>query len=545
MTHNPSPRLVYQTIYGIVPWWILAGSSIAGRTVLVGSFDLYELDAIRQISGSLLHFEFSGLDSAELDGILDGPATVDVLIVKALERDQGLQFLKSNGVVKRLVKVSACALLLESNPAHLRHMLRRPLGVLGSVVADFRWNRLKKCFPAHHVEKLETLTYGTQPHEAFPTGTYYTNKNTFLRTEKIKRLLLNSRLSRMLFSTQIWVLSNRQESSYLGCLMEAVKTNPEFEWETTDIRLKKVIFGGKKVIVSLTSRRDNKPEYIVVTPVFQNQVEQRINEQKAIEHLNSASSISEYFVDRIIVGTADHLQYFAMAEFDGVTVDKPHSCLPKLTSRAVAVINRFVDCFAADPRPRQPLLPGAIAADYCESLLSRYPFHEEIIRRVQAKFLGLGLHLPPVGFMHGDMKLENFVVDSRLSEVIGVIDLELAEFPGIPLVDLCYLIRYNYYIRYGESFYTSFVRLTDSNLSPEETGFIDDYCRMVGLTSSQKDLALAIFYLHHFARRFFFIEEESETNREFVAGCELILAMLENLPVDSGASETAAGVVTD
>ena len=43
--------------------------------------------------------------------------------------------------------------------------------------------------------------------------------------------------------------------------------------------------------------------------------------------------------------------------------------------------------------------------------------------------------------MHGDTKIENFMIEPKTNKVIGVIDMELAEFPGIPLIDLFFLIN--------------------------------------------------------------------------------------------------------
>ena len=144
-----------------------------------------------------------------------------------------------------------------------------------------------------------------------------------------------------------------------------------------------------------------------------------------------------------------------------------------------------------------------ISCELIDLLISRYPFHESMLLRIGARLRDYR-NLLLINFMHGDTKIENFMIEPKTNKVIGVIDMELAEFPGIPLIDLFFLITYNYHIVEHESFIEAFTRIVRNNLSSIYKTAIENYCVKLGINQSQMKMCFILFFLHHFAKRILF-----------------------------------------
>lgn len=518
-------RIVYPTRFGMVPWWILAGVSISGRILLIGDFNRTELNALSNISSELHSFEIAQvLDQAfDLTGV--STSRFDVIVIKALDSEHFASLPGKASGLGRLMDLAEIVLLLEPNYQHVSRWRRNPLAILRSLISDTRETEMKLRFAGRRLEKLETLSYHDQPREIFPKASYYTNKNSFLISEKIKHWLLNTNYSRMLFNSSIWVISSQRET-FLESLRREIAANEGLEWQGQEVRFVKAIFCGMKIVVSFTSYVERKPECIVAVPLFETPLQQRINEKALVERLRKSSSIAELFVDKIVDGTVDQIRYFAMKEYSGVTVDCPDPRLTFMTSLAAATITRFVDCFSTAGGERPTASAEKLGAEYFAALLDRYPFHDPAIRRLESCFRG-ATEIPLVDFMHGDMKIENFVFDTSISSIIGIIDLELARAPGLPLFDLYYLISYNRELLHGETFYESFLRIANDDLSAVDRQHIDAYDDSVQLDRKQKLAILALFFLHHYSTRFMFSEEDRQTSEEFRLGCEWLGNLLD------------------
>lgn len=521
-------KLIHETNYSIVPWWIVGGTSISQRTLLVGDFNDREIFTLSNIATHLDNIDYGSFTGGTCTPLNKLSTQFDFIVIKALDEERTLQPSRLNSKAKGIIDNSSMIVFLEPNHLHIKYLLSRPVEVLKSIFFDARSNQIKTHFSNHDISKFETISYNGEPHESFSPGTYFTNKNTFLKTEKIKKHLLNSRFSRLFFNSQIWCMT-KNKPLLIESTINSLKIDRRFNWHEKDVKLLKIIFNNGKLILSLTSRPGRRPEYIIVIPMSKKVLQHRHNEKVAIEKLQCSGQTSKYFVRQIIHGKIDQLEYFAMEEFSGLTIDYPYSKLPDITRNAATVIKNM---------SKLNFTPGItfseseftdIFTTQIKLLNSKYPFHLNTIQPL-AICLSEYHQLPKIDFMHGDMKLENFVIDESSFEIAGIIDLELVQFPGIPLIDLCYLIRYNYFILYGESFYDVFIRVIENRLSDDYQAFIDDYCDSLKIDESQKIMCLVYFFLHHFSTRYTFIEEEEVISEEFSSGCLLIQELIKTLP---------------
>lgn len=525
--HNKNPYLENKSRYGIVPWWLIAGSNISESSLLIGNFNDDEKTAVANISKN-----FDCIDYLSFLDIDDGREVsewkaFDVIVIKTLDQKKPLDLKQLSAKLKKLFDNFPIIILLESNPLHIKRFFKDPINIFKTFFFDIRKREIQSRFFDYKISKYETLSHDDDPHESFPPGTYFTNKNPFLKREKIKRLLLNSSLSRLFFNSQIWTMT-RDRKLFLELLFNEVKENSKFKWERDEIRLLKLILNNGKIILSLTSKVRNNPEYIIIVPLFDHIINQRRNERIGINYLRS-TKLASYFVDEIIEGKLDNLDYFAMKEFSGITVDRPNPRLDDMAKNAMEIIIHMADVNSLQGGTNPEKTMTDISSELTKFLIARYPFHEKTIRQIGKK-LAHYHGLPLISFMHGDTKLENFVISQETCRVIGIIDLELVEFPGIPLIDLFYLITYNYHILYHESFYDAFTRIVKNELPPLYQNAIEDYCIEHKIADNQKTMCLILFFLHHFAKRLRFIEEDRIDYEEFQPGCELIQKILEDLP---------------
>ena len=519
---------IYKRNPGLVPWWMIAGTTLSGSTLLIGRFSEREVSALTEISNSIERINSLDYIDDKNNKPNEMAKAYDLIIINMLNIETPLILSHQNSEMIKLLDNALAVVLLESNPFHIKQIIRRPLGIVKSLFYDVRTRQIRQLFNGMDIVKYETISHANCPYESFPVSTYFSNKNSFLKLEKIKVSLLNSVYSRIFYNSLIWTLTLNKKF-LVQSILGNVRKNNYFKWEGKQIKLLKILFNNGKIILSLTSRAKNQPEYILILPFDEIGLQQRINEKEAIKNLRSMNEFSNYFVKEIITGTVDHLTYFAMKEFSGITVDIGNPKLHLMIDNAFGVIKKLSKI---DPDTgttiRGKRISGIYSA-YIALMLKRFPQHSSTIKRLE-KSLPRYIDMPLIVFMHGDMKLENFVIDPQTNQVIGIIDLELAEFPGVPLIDLFYLITYNYQTVNQETFYQSYSRLITNDLTAIESAYLEDYCSLLNINENQKKICLAFFYLHHFAKRMGIAIDNKSANEDFLAGCESIIEMFKKLP---------------
>ena len=196
---------------------------------------------------------------------------------------------------------------------------------------------------------------------------------------------------------------------------------------------------------------------------------------------------------------------FVLQEFSGVTLDAPVEGLETATREGAEFLARLHRATARRVRVAAADFE-AVCGPMFEAARDRYPALAQALARARgALAAGLaGLEIPLV-WLHGDFKVENLVVDARSSRLCGVIDWELSEPEGLPMLDLWYLLLYNRQIRDGTHFFPAVADLVPPRRLPgAEAALCGEYARALGLPEAATPaLALALI-VHHCARRVFY-----------------------------------------
>jgi aminoglycoside phosphotransferase (APT) family kinase protein len=103
---------------------------------------------------------------------------------------------------------------------------------------------------------------------------------------------------------------------------------------------------------------------------------------------------------------------------------------------------------------------------------------------------------------HGDFKIENLLIATETRRICGLIDWDLSEDPGLPLVDLLYFLVFNRMLLGSQKSGDVLVgELLPGSFTPDETTLIEEYSRRLGLPGQHVFPLVAMFWIHHITRR--------------------------------------------
>jgi aminoglycoside phosphotransferase (APT) family kinase protein len=104
-------------------------------------------------------------------------------------------------------------------------------------------------------------------------------------------------------------------------------------------------------------------------------------------------------------------------------------------------------------------------------------------------------------FQHGDFKVENVIYQPQALRLMSVIDWEHARRPGLPLLDLLYLLVYNRVIR-GDHWTTVLDDvIVGDRWNASERARLDGFMQVVDLDRATVPALRALFLAHHIGCR--------------------------------------------
>jgi aminoglycoside phosphotransferase (APT) family kinase protein len=353
-------------------------------------------------------------------------------------------------------------------------------------------------FPAQRLHPY--LCDGTRLLEVVPPSGYRSAKNRFLRSERLREIVLRGfGLRHFAPAYGLVALREGRHRSWLDCLLAD-------DWvrslAPSPVIRRSILLNNGKVVLSLGRAGARHGDVVLVLSPDVTAADRRREEAVWLQRLRAlpgapTDTLPVFHGEREI----DGVRVFALSELPGMTVDHDSPRLPRLTAAAARWIS---DLHAATARPTR-MTPEALddlAAPIFAAARLRYPELEpELARAEQSIRAELSGHTLPLVFMHGDFKLENVVFDEHDGRLTGVIDWELARHPGPPLLDLLYLLGYNRVVR--ERGHSLLALVAAAGLLPwtvEERARIDEYHARHGCRGLERALC-GLFIVHHLAMR--------------------------------------------
>jgi len=381
--------------------------------------------------------------------------------------------------------------------------------------------------------------------EIIPSQGYTSVKNRFLLTEHIKELVLGH-LGSGYFAPFYALVAYRKEPGqsfleqligYLRCQALNGVMCPE------QLSLKRYfVLNGGKVILSLGTT-DQRQRKIIVVLVHDGESARRRELEGVV--LNTLAQLPAALSTRIpkllhsMIFLGVHC--FVLSELPGVTVDAPTPRLKRITRYAVQFL---IELHKATPEQYHitsasyPALIGdlfSVAREKYPALVSALSSLEMRLRQAV-----LGREITCVRF-HGDYKIENVMVNSATDEVTGVIDWELSRTPGLPLLDMIYLLVYNRMI-HGSNWLNAFQEIAlQARRDQQEQAVWAEYLKSIPVAPDLVPALYVLFVVHHIGCRLYIDLSQPGREHEMCDMIQSLETILQKRDVDESAQPVISG----
>ncbi len=477
-------------------WWYHVGENLNGNVLLIGSFSIDTFSYIDALSQTLIHCPdqlklqsklTKGNEQLRFDAIIINNQSADITDTTILHLAQN-----------RLVKNGKMC-VFEANDAYLPNVLLSPVRLLARLFGKDRKTELTSKTDSLGVEVYSTISYNSDPYESIHNNLYNSNKNISLLKEKIKSWLFSNGFQALIANSNIILVMREKKGISLVNLVHEKLKNCLPSVNAQNLQCSNILYNLGKMIFMFSNLNDESKSYIVVITFSSITEAQRLNELRAIRKLSQDPEISRYMSSEIYHTQLIGFNCFIMRRCLGMTVDVNMPKLPEMTENAYQILMKISRKYRATEHDDASLLK--IVAQYMNAIKQLLPNQLDLLKRIEN---GLLTHFPrdslcPCLF-HGDLKLENFVLDKNLS-VVGVIDWELYEEQAFPLLDLLYLLNYNIQVRNSVSFIEAFSLLTKGQIASYETAMLSNYLKTFSVETQSLNFFYALFFVHHFGYR--------------------------------------------
>jgi thiamine kinase-like enzyme len=511
----------YESTYDFSPvaWWLHLGTAVHGSILVWGGLSNDSIHYLSNLCDKL--YLYKCLKYVQNEGADENIVVVDdksmasniydsIVIDNYISGEQ-ISADKLKDLFKKNLNNDGSICIYEEN----RYALIKESGLISKLLNLFTDKRLVDIQSSNKhaiVTKYPSISYSVNPYESFRDGAYVANKNIFTYKERFKQVLLRSRLSRLLATSNIWVIrKSKNHKNLIEIILSELHKKPYMKG-FNDLDYSVIYYKFGKLIVSLKDKVNHDKSFFVVMALDQEAVKQRSNEKNTISHLRNNEEISKYIIDEYYEEDISGFKCYVMTEYQGVTVDIQTDKTEVMTNNA---FNALMELTAATKNhDYDSVKTTALIESYFEIMSKRMPNHKNDILIIRNYVLReIVKHNISHVCMHGDLKLENFVLDNSNS-VVGIIDWELSDLNGLPLIDLLYLIIYNHQIEYSLEFEDVFMGVFEGDIHSYETGMMNEYCNLLLINDELKELLIMVFFVHHFSFRFF-IGIDSDTLMSF------------------------------
>lgn len=240
--------------------------------------------------------------------------------------------------------------------------------------------------------------------------------------------------------------------------------------------------GGYVVVIStdeiVTRRREQEAQVLAALATLPPAMAQRVPR----------------LVDRFHV---DGHECFVLSRLPGLTLEADVAPLAPVTASAVEFLVGL-SLHAATPLPLDgPLFDevfGGIFSAAAQGVPALQADFAQLRQCLAPRLLGRTL---PIGWCHGDFKIENVTYDPATLRVAGVLDWEHASPRGLSYIDLLYLLLYNRVIRQSDWMDAFRALAIERRLTPEEAHLEQRFLSGTGTAADLVPALAAMFLVHH------------------------------------------------
>lgn len=493
----------------VVYWWLHMGENIKGDILVLSSSpslivyslvnisnkiyvlnDSYNYERDNVVSLTDLDLKENMFDGVIADCLVENDQQTHMELIKTCNS------LKSEGTV--------CFAEYNKRRFSNKLLLKDSFGLL------FNKKHLKQGYDSYenHGLYLAQLIYSTVydnlVYESRTRNVYYTNKNTFLFKERVKRIIMSMGPSLALSNSFIVVMNKGNSSNTLCDDLSNELNEHGILFQHGNIAIVKAYYKYGKILISLSSGVARVPEYIIVMCTDMSATEQRRNEYDVVSKLSKYDDIQPYLPKIYGEYNLYGIPYYVIQEFQGLTVDIDNKNLSKMMDNAYSILLIFLGHKDNAYQENRKMINDRMLRYHNRVKQRTSTSHEKIDELNILLVNQLNEHDIPIMPMHGDYKIENVVLDPVNYSVVGLIDFELADIKGYPLIDLFYLILYSVCLQKECRFLYAYSLLVTDNLDQYYKDLINDYCDKAGIQKNMYKYLLGLFFMHHFSERYLF-----------------------------------------
>ncbi|MEW6003089.1 MAG: phosphotransferase, partial [Nitrospirota bacterium] len=320
------------------------------------------------------------------------------------------------------------------------------------------------------------------------------------KTLHFRHYLRDRLLNSGVFSPAFIVLASRRACrSFLDSFIQEVLTGDG------RCRLQKYIVGTTVIVVAHSvNEKGNQSKFVIRLPVTEEAKTYCNHSTEVVKELKQLDdSISSRIPQPLEEGIYMNQPFFVETKLNGVAIDDPGSIfeqtfhdaidfiidLHQKTARRYKVDNALFDrLFLSYLKSFRDLLNKTVlnGSASLDTYLRKKLYGEEI----------------PLVLQHGDLKLENILLDPETAAINGIIDWDLAELNGLPLLDIFHLLasRRRVLERRGlEDIITDII--IPLNFSNWEKEVFQKYMETLGIERRLLAPFAVLYWLHHINKR--------------------------------------------
>ena len=304
--------------------------------------------------------------------------------------------------------------------------------------------------------------------------------------------------------------------------------------------VKRYLVLADKIVLSLGRNRGPHGERMVVVPFTEVGRRRRHHEAKILQQARRLPEALRAKVPRSLgAGKFCNTPLFVLEELRGLCIDSPVRDLEPICTAATDFLVQL-HCHSRTDIVIGPTewdeLCGGLFGDAAGRHPAARPLLDHIEARVRGMLLGASM---PVVWMHGDFKIENVVIDRVTRQPSGVIDWELSQLRGLPLLDLLYLLTYNHILRCDEGFHRVYREVAlSSTWMTWESRLLDTYMDRLSIGAPLADAMLAMLPVHALARRLTYDMGSTKDRRAALGMLEALVTHLESDGPSCGSAPT-------
>ncbi|MFA5118293.1 MAG: phosphotransferase [Candidatus Omnitrophota bacterium] len=321
--------------------------------------------------------------------------------------------------------------------------------------------------------------------------------------ELIKYFVVSSRFFKY-FAPALGVLISF-DTGYVSFIEEIIDDYRRRFAPECRISIKKFLICSAHTILLMVDFDNEKRGAIIRIPLNEEGLKRCMDNFEILRNLRQVNDILKKEVPAALAeGEHQGKKYFVETELLGITLTNQSSHINECMLQAVETLIDFHMATSRSIFIDVEVFDAYFSGYFsdCRAMLRKRGIVdtlEDFEVYVKKRLLNRRLNLV---WMHGDYKIDNFIVSPGTFRIKGIIDWDLSRKEGLPLLDILYLFGYNDVLflqrNISEVFANKFLPL---NLNEFESGLLKKYQVALDVPDGLFMPLLVMFWLHHIVYR--------------------------------------------